>query len=384
LPLDGIILLVKFENGKSDTFQQAAQEFYSVFGRDAFKSLMLLCIQESKTKTLSEANFEKKLFESDGYKYLVEKNDHQNIQHCVWDNYFPYKDHEKNFKNCLSNLEKFELRQFETSIENAKTKITQLKAEKNTKQSHTEIKPIIENNKLGFSCLNILNKSLFFFIVMALSILMLNHYNEMSKLEPLKEKSVHSIDFNQLKKDYDGYLKENQDNLIETVNKIVIQKNKELLNEINRLQITDIETYITKLNKLFEILKFFSNHIPSLKQDYETKIDKLYDLFDKKIQTLNSLLTGKSTEMKKIKQINSDYDSLQKIVKYLETSQDKRLKKSNELFHNLQMVCISNYLTTQKSLTEADLSENLLIKQIVESIKFVKQNLLGFYSKNKQ
>ena len=77
LPFDGIIFLVKFDNGKSDTFHQAAQDFYSVFGQDAFKSLMILCIQEAKTKTLSEANFEKKLIDSDGYKYLVEKNDHQ-------------------------------------------------------------------------------------------------------------------------------------------------------------------------------------------------------------------------------------------------------------------------------------------------------------------
>ncbi len=58
LPIDDIIMVSKFVSAESLSFKNAVEDFYSVFGCDGLKFLILLCIKEEDKDTLelSEKN----------------------------------------------------------------------------------------------------------------------------------------------------------------------------------------------------------------------------------------------------------------------------------------------------------------------------------------
>ena len=105
-PINAIVLVVKFDQKDALSFLSAAKDFHSVFGDEGLGSLMLVCIQGSDKLTMSDADFEKCLHASDGYKFLCKKNENKPIPHCLWDSFsqFNYPTQESDFENCILNL----------------------------------------------------------------------------------------------------------------------------------------------------------------------------------------------------------------------------------------------------------------------------------------
>ena len=134
IPINGILLVTKFTDGVSNSLLNAAQDFYSIFGNDGLKCLVILCIKINDKSTLSDDEFKKKLYDSNGYKYLSEKKSHTNIPFCVWDNNNPLKNQEANLNERLNSLEIFDLRALKFSIQNVENKIKILQLEENLKQ----------------------------------------------------------------------------------------------------------------------------------------------------------------------------------------------------------------------------------------------------------
>ena len=87
LPIDAFILVIKFDKDQSIGFNLAAQEYFRYFGRVGIKSLLILCIQGNQKKIYSETEFRRIFFNTDGYKFLVGKNNKEAIPFCLWDNF---------------------------------------------------------------------------------------------------------------------------------------------------------------------------------------------------------------------------------------------------------------------------------------------------------
>ena len=137
IPINGILLVAKFTDGESQSFLKAAEDFYSVFGYDGLKCLVILCIKISVNSALSDDDLKEKLYVSDGYKYLLEKkNNTNNIPFCFWNNQNPLKDQEANLNERLNSLEIFDLRALKFSIQNVENKIRILQLEENLKESN--------------------------------------------------------------------------------------------------------------------------------------------------------------------------------------------------------------------------------------------------------
>lgn len=142
MPIHGILLINKFIDGVSNSFLNAAQDFYSIFGYEGVKCLIILCIKINETVTLSDNEFKEKLYNSEGYKYLYKMKKDKNIPYCLWDNKNPLEHQVENLNTCLNSLEAFDSRAFQFSIQNVENKI-------NIKELQDKLKPV----KKGGWCL---------------------------------------------------------------------------------------------------------------------------------------------------------------------------------------------------------------------------------------
>ena len=118
-PINAIVIVVKFDQRESNNFLDAAKNCYSAFGKEGLKSVMLVCIQANDRLIMSNADFKKCLFESDGYTFLKEKNDAQPIPYCLWDNLNPnrYPTQQEDFDDCLLHLRALDRRSLNFSFE---------------------------------------------------------------------------------------------------------------------------------------------------------------------------------------------------------------------------------------------------------------------------
>ncbi len=117
LPIDAFVLVIKFDKEESKGFFSAAKQFVQFFGRLGIQSLMIICIQANEQMVFSSNKFQNILLQSDGYKYLKEKNSDFAIPYCLWDNIRPPADQETNFLNCLKELKPFNKIYFEYSCD---------------------------------------------------------------------------------------------------------------------------------------------------------------------------------------------------------------------------------------------------------------------------
>ena len=116
-PIDGIVLVLKFNRDNCFSFLNTARQVVSAFDQEGLKSLMLLCIQGNEEIRFANDEFKRILLESNGYKYLVEQNNGSPIPFCLWDNFKPYEMQNKNFEECLELLIPFEKNKLYNSFE---------------------------------------------------------------------------------------------------------------------------------------------------------------------------------------------------------------------------------------------------------------------------
>lgn len=101
---------VKFDAGHypNPYFKDAAQEFVEVFDNDGVKSMVIIAIQERNPLSLDD--FTKKLEDTDGYKFLIEKlaDPKRKIPFCLWDNQsirLPMQ--LSNLRECVNQIDSF-------------------------------------------------------------------------------------------------------------------------------------------------------------------------------------------------------------------------------------------------------------------------------------
>ena len=106
LPIDAFVLVIKFDGDQSKGFYLAAQQYFRYFGRMAIKSLMIFCIQGNERRIYSDDDFRRIFLETDGYKYLLTKNNGKSIPYCLWDNFSPsyFEDQKNQFLRGLTSL----------------------------------------------------------------------------------------------------------------------------------------------------------------------------------------------------------------------------------------------------------------------------------------
>ena len=107
VPISAFIFVVKFDQDKSNSFLEAAKMFVKSFGSRGLKSLMLLCIQSNPKRRFSNEDFRKILTQSDGYKYMLEKNENLSLPYCLWDNHREYQNQKEKFEQCLTYVQPF-------------------------------------------------------------------------------------------------------------------------------------------------------------------------------------------------------------------------------------------------------------------------------------
>ena len=119
LPLNGLLLVVKFIGNKSESFERSVEYFIEAFESSSLKSLMLICIQAGVK--YDDEQFKGILFNSNGYKYLKSKNNGQDIQYCLWDNLEPYAEQIQSFNErikYLTQIDRPALGSMSCSVEN--------------------------------------------------------------------------------------------------------------------------------------------------------------------------------------------------------------------------------------------------------------------------
>ena len=103
-----IILVIKFDMTTSKGFLDASKDLKKYFGTEALKSVLILAIQVNEKRIFSNDEFKNIIKKSDGYLYLKELNNGQDVQFCLWDNIRPYKNQEIYFEKCMQNLEPYD------------------------------------------------------------------------------------------------------------------------------------------------------------------------------------------------------------------------------------------------------------------------------------
>lgn len=68
LPIDALILIIKFDKETGNGFLRAAKQFVKLFGSVSIRSLMLLCIQGNEELIFSNDDFDFVVRNSDGYR----------------------------------------------------------------------------------------------------------------------------------------------------------------------------------------------------------------------------------------------------------------------------------------------------------------------------
>lgn len=125
VPINAIVIVVKFDQRESNNFLDAAKNCYSAFGKEGIKSVMIVCIQANDRLIMSNDDFRRCLFESDGYKYLKEKKG-DFIPYCLWDNLNPnrYPTQKEDFDHCLLHLRALDRRSLDFSFELIERELT--------------------------------------------------------------------------------------------------------------------------------------------------------------------------------------------------------------------------------------------------------------------
>lgn len=111
--INAIILVHKINCSNMELLLDSAECFLSAFGNTGLKSLILLCIQNNyKEIILSEDEFYEKLIKSDGYRYLLSKNNGKNIPFVLWDNISEhvYPNQKENLHKCIDSVKEFNKR----------------------------------------------------------------------------------------------------------------------------------------------------------------------------------------------------------------------------------------------------------------------------------
>ena len=116
-PIDGIVFVIDFNNENSNEFLELSKQFTCLFGYEAIKSLMLLCIQGDEKILNGLEEFEDKIIKSFGYEYLKRENEGENIPYCLWHNIRPYYNQADNFIYCFKKLQKFDKKMIGCSLE---------------------------------------------------------------------------------------------------------------------------------------------------------------------------------------------------------------------------------------------------------------------------
>jgi ABC-type dipeptide/oligopeptide/nickel transport system ATPase component len=103
LPIDALLLVIKFEKHLGTKFLHSAKQFLRLFGTPSLKSLIILCIQGDEKEIYPDDDFEQVLRITDGYVHLKEKNEGRDIPFLLWDNIQPYPSQIQNLISCLRN-----------------------------------------------------------------------------------------------------------------------------------------------------------------------------------------------------------------------------------------------------------------------------------------
>jgi hypothetical protein len=149
LPIDAFILIIKFDENQSGGFFLAAQQYFRYFGRMGIKSLMILCIQGNPKRIYSNEDFRKIFLTTDGYKFLLEKNDGIEIPYCLWDNFNSayYNDQEEEFRNKLNNLQKIDQIRFQYICDMLENDISRIKESQQKDEIIRKLNAKIVNGK---------------------------------------------------------------------------------------------------------------------------------------------------------------------------------------------------------------------------------------------
>ena len=73
LPISAFIFVIKFDEGRSNSFLPAAKEFFKLFGSHGIKSAILVCIQGNERRIYNQIEFTQILKDSDGYKFMIKQ-----------------------------------------------------------------------------------------------------------------------------------------------------------------------------------------------------------------------------------------------------------------------------------------------------------------------
>lgn len=126
-PIDAFLMLIKFDIDSSEGFFYAARDFVSSFGAPGIISLVLVCIQSNPKRRFGNADFERVLKNSDGYRFLKRENENHDIQWCLWENLQnEYPDQLKNLFACIFRVQPFKRDFFKFSFQMVKNKLQPL------------------------------------------------------------------------------------------------------------------------------------------------------------------------------------------------------------------------------------------------------------------
>ena len=131
LPFDAFVLVIKFDKNESKGFYLAAKQFVQFFGRLGVSSLIIICIQANEKKIFSFNQFRDILLNSDGFKFLVEKNAGVAVPFCLWDNLKPSTNQEEKFLDCLKQLKPFNKIYFEYACDMLQNDISRIEEQQN-------------------------------------------------------------------------------------------------------------------------------------------------------------------------------------------------------------------------------------------------------------
>lgn len=137
MPLDALILLIKFDIDKSRIFLPAAKQFFIAFGTLSLKSLMILCIQSNSERIYCDDDFKEIFLNSDGYKYLKEKNNSVDIPYILWDNFQSYAEQKEHFNRAVNILQQFEMQNLQNVLDKIESELEieqERKQERNTEE----------------------------------------------------------------------------------------------------------------------------------------------------------------------------------------------------------------------------------------------------------
>ena len=116
-PIDALVFVIDFNDESSNHFLQLSRQLTCLFGYEAIKSMMLLCIEGDVKIRNGLEDFEDKMVNSFGYQYLKRENENQDIPYCLWHNIRPYYNQSENFINCFTKLQKMNKKNLECTLE---------------------------------------------------------------------------------------------------------------------------------------------------------------------------------------------------------------------------------------------------------------------------